>query len=131
MKKMVAVLLSIVYCFASYTISSFAFDVLNSKYEGTYYMLGTFYSFITVRAGGCDVHIVYDELENQYISATGGSGYINNNYFMATYGGYNIVNNNGELVRTVNESTHISGTVQTTSNYTDIIINGMIYEKSN
>lgn len=131
MKKTVSILLSIVYCFTFYTISSFSFDVLNSKYEGTYYMLGTFYSFITVRAGGCDVHIVYDELENQYISASGGDGYINNNYFVTTYEAYNIVNNNGELVRTVDESTHISGTVQTTNDYIDIIIHGMTYEKSN
>lgn len=129
MKKIIALIMSLSCCLSICCLSVLGFDILNENYAGTYYMVGVFNSWITVRSGGCDVHVVYDRLENTYISATGGSGYLNNNYFLSSYNSYMIVNQSGNKIRNVYEPTHIQGNVNLEGNYIDINIDGMIYEK--
>jgi hypothetical protein len=133
-KKIAAVMISFLVCCLVFGIPAYSydtnFDVHNTHYYGTYYQLGTFPSWITVRTGGCDVHIVYDELENKYINGVSGSGYITNENFSVSYSAYNIVDSNGNRLQTVYDSTYIQGTVSQTSQYIDINIHGVIYEKS-
>lgn len=134
MKKIIALIVSLSCCLSilCLTISAADFDILNSNYAGTYYMVGIFNSWITVRSGGCDVHIVYDRLENTYISATGGSGYLNDKYFLSSYSSYMVVDQSGNKIRNEYEPTSIQGSVTVDKNlkYIDINIDGMIYEKS-
>lgn len=132
MKKIVALIISLSCCLSILGLNISAFDILNTNYAGTYYMVGVFNSWITVRTGGCDVHIVYDRLENTYISATGGSGYLNDNYFLSSYNAYMVVDQSGNKIRNLYEPTSIQGsvTVDKNSKYIDINIDGMIYEKS-
>ena len=113
----------------AYSVGSFG--ILNEHYAGTYYQLGVFPSWITIREGGCDVHIVYDKLENCYINAVSGYGYINQNHFMSSYSAYIVVDSSGDIIQVVPNSTYIQGTVyQYEDEYIDININGVIYEKS-
>lgn len=132
MKKIISLLVGLSCCLSICCSNISAFDILNQNYAGTYYMVGVFNSWINVRTGGCDVHIVYDRLENTYISATGGSGYLDNRDFLTTYSAYMVVDHDGNKIRNVYEPTSVQGsvTVDNNSKYIDINIDGMIYEKS-
>lgn len=130
MKKVISFIVGVACCLCVCMVNVSAEFIVNPNHLGTYYMLGSYSSFINIRTGGCDVHIVYDELENKFINASNGAGYMNNNYFRATYDAYSIVNQDGEIVRNVYDSTTITGTVDVTSDYIDIIVHGMIYEKT-
>lgn len=132
MKKIIAILLSMICCLVIYSTNASADDYrVNPEHIGTYNMLGLHDSWIIIRSTNCSVHVVYSQNVNRYISSTTDSGYMNNNHFLMTFDSYAIVDQNGDIISSVYDSTFIQGTVTVSSEYTDININGMIYEKLN
>ncbi len=132
MKKVISFLLSMVCCLTIGCANIAAEEYrVNPEHIGTYNMLGMLDSWIIIRSTNCSVHVVYSQNANQFISSTCSDGYMNNNHFLMNFDSYAIVNQSGNIISSVHESTFIQGTVTVTSKYTDININGMTYEKTN
>lgn len=133
-KSFFTVMVALIACYY-YPLCCYAsFEINNDHYVGYYGNLTNSGSFINLSKsndGTCTVSIVYSELENKFITATGHEGSISNKYFNAEFPSFIIKTANGTTVRRCNYETQLSGTVsQEYDDYVDIIVGGIIYEKT-
>lgn len=129
MKRLYKITLSFITAVCLGILSPLTTYAFNSNYSGTFYCMSNQRAFIDFNSSGCTANIVYSPLESQYIRATGNTGYLDSSHFYASFSNYRIVDNQGGVIRYVNSETHLEGDVDVGSNYIDIIIGGIIYEK--
>lgn len=134
MKSFFTVMVALITCYY-YPLCCYAkFDINNDHYVGFYGNLtnpGSFINLSESNNGTCTVSIVYSELENKFITATGHEGYIEDDYFYAEFPSFIIKKANGTTVRRCNYETQLSGTVsQKYDDYVDITVGGIVYEKT-
>lgn len=115
-----------------HTIVSFcSFDIRNDNYNGSYVNPANYRSYISAQKSGCNISVVYSELEKQYLTASRGAGYISNKRFYADFGYYIITKSDGTIVKKVNQETYFSGTVSSESGRKYIKTGGRYYYKDN
>lgn len=134
MKSLGVIMIALIACYY-YPLCCYAeFDIRNDRYIGYYGNLTTSGSFINLSKsnnGTCTVSIVYSDLENKFITATGHEGYISNKYFYAEFPSFIIKTLDGTTITRCNYETQLSGTVsQEYNEYIDIETGGIVYEKN-
>ncbi|RGG21901.1 hypothetical protein [Ruminococcus bicirculans (ex Wegman et al. 2014)] len=129
LKSATAILLAS--CIGYFTpLSAFAsFDIRNDNYNGKYKNLANSKSYISAEASGCSVNVVYSDLQNTYVTAKNGEGYISNKRFYAEFGSYSITKVDGTVVRNYNSETYFSGSVSTETGEKYIYTGGRYYYK--
>ncbi len=86
-------------------------------------------SYISAEVSGCSVNVVYSDLQNTYVTAKNGEGYISNKRFYAEFGSYSITKVDGTVVRNYNSETYFSGSVSTETGEKYIYTGGRYYYK--